>query len=161
LSPPGDPMREKEIQEKRIRYLSLDPAVCLQSGISLHEVVERMRKDHSSCVLICDGTKLIGIFTERDYLNKVLCAASIDRKRPVDDFMSVRPKTLTLDDTVGEAIKIMHEFGFRNVPLVDKEGNYSGLLQIRNIIQFLAELYPEEVLNAPPREETFRQTDGA
>ena len=154
-------MREREIQEKRIKYLSLDPAVCLQSGISLHEVVEKMRKDHSSCVLICKGEKLIGIFTERDYLNKVLCVEKVDRKRPVNDFMSANPMTLSLDDTVGEAIKIMHEHGFRNVPLLDKEGKCSGLLQIRNIIQFLAELFPEEVLNVSARPETFRDTDGA
>jgi len=154
-------MREKEIQEKRIRHISLDPAVCLQSGISLHEVVEKMRKDHSSCVLICEGENLVGIFTERDYLNKVLCADKVDRKRPINDFMSAQPRTLSLDDTVGEAIKIMHEFGFRNVPLVDKTGKCTGLLQIRNIIQFLAELYPEEVLNVAPNPETFRETDGA
>jgi CBS domain-containing protein len=154
-------MREKEIQEERIRHLSLDPAVCLQSGISLHEVVEKMRKEHSSCVLICEGERLAGIFTERDYLNKVLSAGTVDRKRPIDDFMSVRPKTLSLDDTVGEAIKIMNEFGFRNVPLVDQQGKCTGLLQIRNIIQFLAELFPEEVLNVASRPETFRETDGA
>jgi CBS domain-containing protein len=154
-------MREQEIQQKRIRHLVLEPAVCVQSGTSLREVIEQMRLSHSSCVLVNDGEACAGIFTERDYLNKVLSAEAIDRARPIDEFMTPAPRTLSPDDTVGEAIKIMNQFGFRNVPLVDQLGKCVGLLQIRNIIQFLAELYPEEVLNVPSRPEAFREPDGA
>ena len=149
------------MQKKPIRYLALDSAVCLQSGISLDDAVERMRKEHSSCVLVCKGDRCVGIFTERDFLNKVLSPGAVDRKRPVDEFMSINPRTLSPDDTVGQAIKIMNEFGFRNIPLVGKDEKCVGLLQIRNIIQFLAELYPEEVLNVSARPEAFKQTDGA
>ena len=154
-------MREQEIQRKRIRHLALEPAVCVQSGTSLREVVEQMRLSHSSCILVNEGEACIGIFTERDYLNKVLSDQTIDRARRIDEFMTREPRTLSPDDTVGEAIKIMNDFGFRNVPLVDQLGKCIGLLQIRNIIHFLAELYPEEVLNVSSRPETFRQPDGA
>jgi CBS domain-containing protein len=153
-------MREQEIQTKRIRHLPLEPAVCIESGTSLHNVVEQMRKKHTSCVLICKGTRCVGIFTERDYLTKVLSMGA-DRARPVDEFMSSQLKTLSLDDTVGKAISLMNEFGFRNIPLLDREEKCAGLLQIRNIIQFLAELYPEEILNVQPRREPFEQPDGA
>jgi CBS domain-containing protein len=153
-------MREHEIQTKRIRHLPLDPATYIESGTPLNEVVEQMRKGHSSCVLICQGDRCVGIFTERDYLTKVLSIGA-DRKGPVDKFMSSPVKTLSPDDTVGQAISIMTQFGFRNVPLVDAEGKCTGLLQIRNIIQFLAELYPEEILNAQLNREPFEQTDGA
>jgi CBS domain-containing protein len=119
-----------------------------------------MKNTHSSCILICKEGRCVGIFTERDYLNKVLGSPS-DRSTPIDEFMSAEPKTLSSNDTVGRAIKMMNEFGFRNIPLVDAEGRCTGLLQIRNIIQFLAELYPEEVLNVQPRRESFQQPDGA
>jgi len=154
-------MREHEIQQKRIRHLTLDPAVIVSAGTPLREVVEQMRLSHSSCVLVCKQESCVGIFTERDYLNKVLSLPDIDRSSPVDQFMSANPKTLSPDDTVGQAIQIMNEFGFRNIPLVDQLGKCVGLLQVRNIIQFLAELYPEEVLNAPSRREAFREPDGA
>ncbi|MCI0414128.1 CBS domain-containing protein [bacterium] len=153
-------MREQEIQTKRIRHLPLDQATYIESGTLLTEVVDLMRKEHASCVLICKEKRCIGIFTERDYLTKVLSTAA-DRKRPVDEFMSSPVKTLSPDDTVGQAISIMNQFGFRNVPLVDAKGKCTGLLQIRNIIQFLAELYPEEILNVQLRREPFEQTDGA
>ena len=154
-------MREKQIQKKRIRHLALEPAVCVQAGTSLREAVEQMRLSHSSCILINEGEACVGIFTERDYLNKVLTDQGIDRARAIDEFMTVSPRTLSPDDTVGQAINIMNQFGFRNVPLVDQLGKCVGLLQIRNIIQFLAELYPEEVLNVASRVEAFRQPDGA
>ena len=153
-------MRENEIQTNPIRHLALDPAICVESGTSLQDVIVRMRESHASCVLICKGTRCTGIFTERDYLNKILCN-EVDRLKPIDEFMTVEPKTLAPDDTVGMAVRMMSEFGFRNIPLIDSEGKCSGLLQIRNIIQFLAELYPEEVLNAQPRREAFQQPDGA
>jgi CBS domain-containing protein len=153
-------MREHEIQTKRIRHLPIDAATYIESGTPLNMVVEEMRKGHTSCVVICRTNRCVGIFTERDYLTKVL-SIEVDRKRPVDEFMSAPVKTLSPDDTVGQAINIMNQFGFRNIPLVDAEGKCTGLLQIRNIIQFLAELYPEEILNAQPRREAFEQTDGA
>jgi CBS domain-containing protein len=145
-------MREQELQKNLIKHLDLDPATSVESGKPLQDVLEQMKKDESTCVLIC--------FTERDYVCKVLSVAA-DRSKAIDEFMSVHPKTLTLDDTVRQAISLMNEYGYRNIPLVDQEGRSTGLLQIRNIIQFLAELYPEEVLNVSPRSESFRNTDGA
>ena len=153
-------MRENEIQTNPIRHLPLDPAICVESGASLQDVIARMRESHASCVLICKETRCTGIFTERDYLNKVL-STQVDRLRPIDEFMTAEPKTLSPDDTVGRAVRMMTEFDFRNIPLVDAAGKCTGLLQIRNIIQFLAELYPKEVLNVQPNREAFQQPDGA
>ena len=153
-------MREQEIQHTLIRHLSLDPAIYVESGTPLRDVVTRMRENHASCILVCKEKQCVGIFTERDYLSKVLTGQP-DRSKPVDDFMSKQPKTLSPDDSVGQAIRMMNEFGFRNIPLVDSTGKCVGLLQIRNIIGFLAELYPEEVLNAQLRRESFQEPDGA
>jgi CBS domain-containing protein len=153
-------MREQELQKNLIKHLDLDPATSVESGKPLQDVLEQMKKDESTCVLICKDGRCVGIFTERDYVCKVLSVAA-DRSKAIDEFMSVHPKTLTLDDTVRQAISLMNEYGYRNIPLVDQEGRSTGLLQIRNIIQFLAELYPEEVLNVSPRSESFRNTDGA
>jgi CBS domain-containing protein len=153
-------MQEKGIVESKIRHLKLDPPVCVESGSPIGSVVSRMKEETRSCVLICKGEKCIGIFTERDFLNKIL-GRKVDRSQPVDEFMSANPRTLTVDDTLGDAIQLMHEYGYRNIPLVDQKGNCAGLLQIRNIIQFLAELYPQEVLSARPPQQSFSEPDGA
>ena len=153
-------MQEKAIIESKIRHLQLDQPLCIESGTSIGDVLLRMKTERRSCVLICRGERCIGIFTERDFLNKIL-GESVQLAQPVDDFMTGNPQTLTLDGTVGEAIRLMHEHGYRNIPLVDQKGNCTGLIQIRNIIQFLAELYPQEVLNAMPLHQRYAEPDGA
>ncbi len=153
-------MPERKILSTLIRHIPLEPAFCIESGTSAGAVIEQMKTKHSSCVLICREERCVGIFTERDYVNKVL-ARDVNWDSPVDEFMSKEPKTLSLDATIGSAVSLMNEFGFRNIPLVDREGKCVGLLQIRNIIHFLSELYPEEVLNVSSRPESFRQTHGA
>lgn len=119
-----------------------------------------MQKERQGCVLICEQDECRGIFTERDYLNKIV-GKRLDLSRPVDEFMSSSPKMLTVEDTLGQAIQIMHDHGYRNIPIVD-HAKCVGLLQIRNVIDFLAEIYPEEVLNTPPRpDQRFDEPDGA
>ena len=151
---------ETAITAKKIRHLQLAPPLCIPTGTSLSDTVFQMQKEKKSCVLICREDRCIGIFTERDYLEKIVGNES-GNSRLIDDFMSPDPKTLTLESTVGEAIRLMHETGYRNVPLVDRDGRCAGLLQIRSIIDFLAELYPEEVLNAARRGQKFSEPDGA
>ncbi|HJZ11175.1 MAG TPA: CBS domain-containing protein [Acidobacteriota bacterium] len=153
-------MQDKGITESKIRHLQLDPPLCIESGTTVGQVLLRMRKEKQSCVLICRQERCVGIFTERDFLNKVL-GRNVDMALTVDQFMSSNPQTLTIDDTVGEAIRLMHAHGYRNIPLVDQKGNCAGLVQIRNITQFLAELYPQEVLNARPPQQKFDEPDGA
>jgi len=154
-------MAEKIIAESKIRHLELDPPLKIPTGTPIHSALLEMRKQKQSMALVCHGDDCIGIFTERDFLNKILGLA-VNHSAPVDEFMSANPKTLTPDDTVGKAIVLMHENGFRNIPLIDiKDGKCVGNLRIKNIIDFLAEIYPEEVLNAPPRPERFTAPDGA
>ena len=54
------------------------------------------------------------------------------------------------DDPLGDAIRLMDEGDYRHLPIVDKAGRVEAVISIQQIIQFLAELYPAEVLNLPP-----------
>jgi CBS domain-containing protein len=120
-----------------------------------------MKAQRAACVLVCDEDRVRGIFTERDLLAKVI-GASVDTTAPVDDFMTPAPRTLSMDDPVSDALMLMHEGGYRHIPLVDGHGRAKGLLEVRNIIDFLAEQFPAEVLNLPPRVHQRMDTpDGA
>ena len=154
-------MREQAIKTARIRHLKLNPPLTVQSGTRTSDVISQMRKARLTCILICRGEQCIGIFTERDFLSRVLVKKA-NTSAPIDEWMSPDPRTLTVDDTLERAVQIMHEFGYRNIPLVDQKGHCAGLVQIRNVIDFLAELYPQEVMNRPPRDnQKFSAPDGA
>jgi len=154
-------MREEAIKTARIRHLKLQRPLIVPSGARTLEVITSMQKSRQTCVLVCRGEHCVGIFTERDFLQKMLTQKA-DTSLPIDHWMSPDPKTLTLDDTLEKAVQMMQEFGYRNIPLVDHQGRCAGLLQIRHITDYLAELYPQEVLNRPPREnQKFSAPDGA
>ncbi|MCX8073136.1 MAG: CBS domain-containing protein [Candidatus Binatia bacterium] len=134
-----------------IRELStLKPAVCLPREATLREAIGRMNASGVGCVLVEDGGRLCGIFTERDVLTKVV-GKPIDLDRePVDQFMTPEPETLSPEDRVSFALNLMTVGGFRHVPLVDEAGRPAGVVSMRNVVDYMVELFRTEVLNLPP-----------
>lgn len=152
---------ESTLRHRKIRHLDLAPLVCVEADNSLEEVVAAMRSQRVGCVLVLENHKLAGIFTERDLMTKVI-GYPLEYSRTVRDFMTSHPTTLHPDDSVADAIQLMDEGGYRDVPLVDEEGRLLGRLAVSNIIDFLAENFPQEVLSLPPRpNQNFVEPDGA
>ena len=100
-------------------------------------------------VLVCDGTELVGIFTERDILNRTALEGSPDT--PITELMSSIKASLTSNHRLADAIESMHESGYRHIPLQDDEGAKPGLVGGRDILKLIADYYPETLLNLPPR----------
>jgi CBS domain-containing protein len=65
--------------------------------------------------------------------------------------MTTEPRTLDLDQTIRDAVELMQTGRYRNVPLVDRAGRLVGVVRQNDIIKYLAESFPEELLNLPPR----------
>ena len=137
------------LRETKIRHLPLRPPALVERGQSLREAVEAIKSKGLGCVLVCDQGQLAGIFTERDLLNKVL-GKSISYDSPVDQFMTPDPERLRLDDSVEDAMQLMREGDYRNIPLVDGDGKTAGVVTVRDLISYLAEHFPKEALNLPP-----------
>jgi CBS domain-containing protein len=72
--------------------------------------------------------------------------------------MTRDPKVLTADDYLSDAVLLMESGDYRHVPIVDGEGRVEGMISIHNIIDLLAEIFPEEVLNLPPRTNQYMTT---
>lgn len=122
----------------------------LDRRASLRSVIERMNQERTGCVLIVDDGRLSGVFTERDVLTKLVDKdIDIDRT-PVEDLMTPDPECLTLDDGIAYALNKMTVGGFRHIPLVDGHGRPAGIVAMRNIVEYLVELFPRGVLNLPP-----------
>ncbi len=135
----------------KIATLKLSSPLTVASGTSIRQVIEQIRERQAGCVLVCQEQRVIGIMTERDVLMKVV-ARDVNHDDPVDKFMTSEPVTLTKDRTIGEAITLMNDQDFRNIPIVDAEsGEPIALFNVRDIIHHLAESFPEHVLNLPPR----------
>jgi CBS domain-containing protein len=139
-------------------------SILVTEETTLAETVALMQKQHIGCVMIIDGHgKLCGIFSERDLLNRVVGHPVDLKKAAVREFMTPRPETLEAEDRIAWALNRMHIGGYRHVPIVDADGLPKGMISVKDIIDFIVEYFPEEVLNLPPdpSHETPRTDGGA
>ena len=136
-------------RQDSVTLLETKDFVCIRPDTPLSEAIERMKKDEGGCAIVCneDGS-VTGIFTERDLLNKIV-GEQVDMNSPVSNYMSSTVQTLTTDATIGDAVRLMDEKSYRNIPLV-KDGQLIGSISVFDLITYLAESYPKETMNLPP-----------
>ena len=124
------------------------------------DALQLLRAQRTGAILICEGTKLVGILTERDALK--LMAAEADFSTPVRSVMSSPPATIAAHATVGEAIRRMSEGGYRHLPIVDDQGRPTGVLAVQGIVHYLVDHFPSTVYNLPPDPKaTTKEREGA
>jgi CBS domain-containing protein len=134
---------------KRSAPVSIPPDAPVQKALEL------MRTRKTSAVIVVERTRarrLVGIFTERDLVNRALPARGW-AKAPVRRFMTPAPETLRDGDPVAYALEKMSVGRFRHVPVVDDAGRPAGIVSARDLVDFIVELCPEEILNLPPEPE--------
>ncbi len=91
-----------------------------------------------------------------------IVAGSVDLHQPVEGLMTTEPRTLDLDDTIRDAIVLMQTGRYRNVPVVDEARQLVGVVRQSDIIKYLAESFPEALLNLPPRpHQRMKEPEGA
>jgi predicted transcriptional regulator len=89
------------------------------------------------------------MMTQREVLMKIV-ARDVKYDSNVMEFVSKIPGTLTADERIARAIKVMIAEGVDNIPIVDAGGKVSAVLRSVDVINFLAEAFPEQLLNLPP-----------
>lgn len=96
--------------------------------------------------------RLIGIFTERDFVNRVV-AASADVSLPVERVMTANPGVVRASATVYAAIAMMEAGDYRHLPVLDVHGRPVGVLSVKDVMRYLVEYFPAKVYNLPPTPE--------
>ena len=86
---------------------------------SITECVRLMTAGKIGALMVMDGARLIGIFTERDALNKVLAGNLDPGNTKVSEVMTRDPYCIPPTTTVGDAMKLITKRRFRHLPIVD------------------------------------------
>jgi CBS domain-containing protein len=134
-----------------ISSLQLGPAITVPLTATLQQAVEIMQTRHLGCVLVVDGAGVLkGIFTERDLLARVAGRKLNWNTALVGEFMTAEPESLQSGDGIAWALNLMHVGGYRHVPLTDDDGKPTGVVSVKDIVAFIVDLFPDEVLNLPP-----------
>lgn len=136
--------------EKTIREIGWTYAVPrLDVGDPVARAFDAMSREVHDCVLVMRGDQLAGVFTSRDFLNRIAAVRADPTKVLLGDVMTPAPRTLRPRDPVAFAINWMAVEGFRNVPIVDDSGEVHGLLTVWDVMRHLEAIFEE--IDATPR----------
>ena len=145
------------LKEKTISQIVNPKLVQAPPTISIQDAIKLMQENKSGYIVLAKAKKVYGLFTETDVINKIL-DKDVDWGKPASEFMTSDWATLNMNDSVGQAIDLMSEKKFYHIPLVDGEGNLVNVISVRTLIRFLAEFYPTEIYNLPPRFDQAMET---
>jgi CBS domain-containing protein len=114
----------KNIMEQK-KFLSAPPETTVSNAARL------MAGKNVSAVMVVENGLLVGIFTERDAVFRVIAQGRDVKTTPLTDVMTAAPKTLGPDKSYGQALLLMQENGFRHVPVIEN-GRPIGIISSRN-----------------------------
>jgi CBS domain-containing protein len=142
---------EDALLSDAVRLLAPSEPIRLPPDATVEQAVSQMVDNRRAAVVIVDNEgHLIGIFTERDVLTRVLRQRRDPERTRLADVMTPDPETLTPDDRICYAVNRMHVGGHRSLPLVDGDQRPLGIVTVNDVTKWLAGIFPEAVLNLRP-----------
>ena len=144
--------RVPSLLDEKLKAISRREPLTVRPGTSLADCLALIRETgiaDSVFVTDADG-RLRGVLTERDIFGKLI-ATKADLSRPVESLMVERPFTLNLEEPIRHAVDLMQTGRYRNIPVVDDGDCLLGVVRPVDVLSYLAEAFPEELLNLPPR----------
>ena len=132
-----------------ISALGLAPAVTVPTTATIGSALSAVQQHGQGYVLVVENGRPRGLMTQREVLMKIV-ARDVKYDSNVMDFASRIAVTLTDQERISRAIKVMVAEGVDNIPIVDAQGNAMSVLRSVDIINFFAEAFPEQLLNLPP-----------
>lgn len=126
------------LEDKGAGVLSVTP------DTSVADCVRKMNTERIGALMVMEGAKPIGIFTERDVMTRVLDAERDAKTTQVAEVMSPDLACVTSSTTVGEALHIISEKRFRHLPVVDN-GIVVGMVSIGDLTRWLVRDQEQEI----------------
>ncbi len=141
---------EQLLKDYTLSQIPLLSGIVVDEGAPVEDVAKLMREQNVGCVVLTKQKELTGIFTERDLLQRVVGQVS-EWTSPIREFSTLSPVMMKSKEPLRKALALMKKKNFRHIPILEEDGSLKGILSVQNVIQFLAEHFPAEVINLPPR----------
>jgi CBS domain-containing protein len=150
----------RNLKVESVSRLEPTPPHALTLQDTVAAAVALMRRQKVGCVLVCAGDRLLGLFTERDLLRRVL-APGLALDTPLAQCMTANPVVVSPAESIGAAVRRMEEGGYRHLPVVEA-GKPVGVLSVKRIVHYLSEHFPSTIFNMPPDPNVFpHEAEGA
>ena len=115
---------------------------------TLEEVIKKLQNCKIGGVLVVDSSrKLVGVFTERDCVQKVLGRGIDMATTPVSDYMTQDPVAQPPDITTAYALNLMSLGGFRHLPIVDQDNVPIGIISVKDVLDYIVESFFNDMMD--------------
>jgi len=148
---------EHSLRKVEVLGLVLQSPLVLDESTRVDDVIREMQAGGYGYVLLTENNRLSGIFTERDVLLSVLGNDAL-LEQPVSRHMTAAPVCVGAKDTVRQVVLLMHEGGYRQIPITDNNGQITGCVRLKDIAEYLANHFAAHVLNLPPDPKQIART---
>jgi len=133
-----------------ITTIDLRKPISVPGDTSIADALQIMKDEKIGCLLVVEKSKLVGIFTERDIIRRIvgrnLSHADID----IADYMTTDPDTLTADAPLAFALNYMVLGGYRHVPILDANDSPVACLSIKDVVKHIGAHYFSAISTLPP-----------
>ena len=150
----------RNLRKDPVSRLEPSPPRAVERSAAVADAVDLMRRDNVGCILVCEADRLVGLFTERDLVTRVL-AVGKSLTLPIAEVMTPDPITVQPKDPIRLALRKMKSGGHRHLPVVDEANRPTGILSVKAVVRYLVEHYPAAVYNQPPPGQVPDSPEGA
>ncbi|WP_436833394.1 CBS domain-containing protein [Parapedobacter sp. DT-150] len=106
--------------------------------VSVFEALKIMMEKNISALLIIEGGRLLGIFTERDYARKIILQGKSSKDTPMHEVMTRDPHTITRHEAIDHCMQLMTNKHFRHLPVMEND-TVVGMLSIGDLVKYIIE----------------------
>jgi CBS domain-containing protein len=147
---------DARLLRKPARLLPLKRPVVLGPDDSVSDAMRAMQRERRHCVLITEdgtaGSRLSGLFTESDVLHRIVNRGRNPAELPLREVMTTDPETLSPESPISLVLNKMSVAGLQHLPVVDAQGRPACVASVDDVVTFLVETFPREILNLPAEE---------
>ena len=128
---------EKSLTEETVAAIQSRPYTSISPDTTVEQAVGLLAFRGVACALVEEEGKLVGVFSDRDILNKVSLEYEAMKLRPVRDVMTTNPTYVHENDSSAAALCVMAVMGHRHVPVLDRDHKILGIVTPHRITSFL------------------------
>jgi CBS domain-containing protein len=128
----------RALDEETVAAIQVTPVAQISPNVTVAEALRTLRNLNVSCLLVSEGTRLLGIFTERDVLEKLADDYEQFATAPLTEVMTSNPLVVYQSNPAGTALAAIAAAGYRHVPVLDSEDNLVGVVSPRRVFSFIA-----------------------
>ncbi len=110
------------------------PLVTVRPETTVMQAVRVMDQQSIGAVAVMDGNDLVGIFSERDLMLRVISERKDPERTLVQNVMTFPVETIHRDCLCDEALKVMLDKHIRHLPIVDRDGSLAGMISMRSLL---------------------------